>query len=230
MGLLLDCTKPSSEPMLTYHQRCFVVFILDQFHKKGSSVPNARRSKPRVPEPNGLIVNKIMSNALQWRHNDSNGVANHWSLDCLLNRLSKRRSKKTSRLRVTRLCEGNPPVTGGLPSQRASNSEYVSIWWRHGIIMRYYIHLNRQITQWQCNYNLETTFTSKIVSFTLQIQYIDVTTGIMVPQITGNWGVCSTVRLGSYQREYQSQRYRLFVRGIHRWRWRLKSPTFRLFT
>ena len=29
------------------------------------------------------------------------------------------------------LCEGNPPVTGGFPSQRASNAENASIWWRH---------------------------------------------------------------------------------------------------
>ena len=28
-------------------------------------------------------------------------------------------------------CEGNPPVTGGFPSQRASNVENDSIWWRH---------------------------------------------------------------------------------------------------
>ena len=27
-------------------------------------------------------------------------------------------------------CEGNPPVTGGFPSQRTSNAENVSIWWR----------------------------------------------------------------------------------------------------
>ena len=35
------------------------------------------------------------------------------------------------RPRVTGLCEGNPPVAGGFPSQRASNAENVSIWWRH---------------------------------------------------------------------------------------------------
>ena len=28
-------------------------------------------------------------------------------------------------------CEGNPPVTGGFPSQRASNVENISIWWHH---------------------------------------------------------------------------------------------------
>ena len=35
---------------------------------------------------------------------------------------------KTSKLRVTGLCEGNPPVTGGFPSQKASSTEKVSIW------------------------------------------------------------------------------------------------------
>ena len=41
------------------------------------------------------------------------------------------RSKKTSKFSVTGLCEGNPLVSGGFPSQRASNAENVSIWWRH---------------------------------------------------------------------------------------------------
>ena len=41
----------------------------------------------------------------------------------------RRRSNKTSKLRVTGLCEGNPPVTGGLPSQRASRAKNISIWW-----------------------------------------------------------------------------------------------------
>ena len=48
--------------------------------------------------------------ALQWRHNERDGVSNHQSLDCLLKRLFRRRSKKTSELRVTGLCEGNSPV------------------------------------------------------------------------------------------------------------------------
>ena len=38
--------------------------------------------------------------------------------------------KKASKLSVTGLCEGNSPVTGEFPSQRASNAENVSIWWR----------------------------------------------------------------------------------------------------
>ena len=63
--------------------------------------------------------------------------------DCLLNRLFRRRSKKTSKLRITDLCEGNSPVTGEFPSQRACNAEIGSIWWRHHIsILRANINTN----------------------------------------------------------------------------------------
>ena len=44
---------------------------------------------------------------------------------------SRRRSKKTSKLCVTGLFDGNSPVTGEFRAQRASNAENVSIWWRH---------------------------------------------------------------------------------------------------
>ena len=68
---------------------------------------------------------------LQWRHNERDGVSNHRHLDCLLNCLFRHKWKKTLRLRVAGLCEGNSPVTGVFPEQRASNAENVSIWWRH---------------------------------------------------------------------------------------------------
>ena len=75
---------------------------------------------------------------LQWRHNGRDGVSTHQSHDCLLNRLFKRRSKKTSKLRVTCLCEGNSPVTDEFPTQRASKAENVSIWWRHHALASQY--------------------------------------------------------------------------------------------
>ena len=45
--------------------------------------------------------------------------------------LFRRRSKKTAKLCVTAVCEENPPVTSGFPSQMASDAEYDSNWWRH---------------------------------------------------------------------------------------------------
>ena len=56
-------------------------------------------------------------------YNGHDGVSNHQPYDCLLNRLFRRRSKKTSKLRVTGLCEGISPVTGEFPAQRTSNAE-----------------------------------------------------------------------------------------------------------
>ena len=70
-------------------------------------------------------------NPLQWRHNGRDSVSNHQPHDCLLNRLVRGRSKKTSTLPVTGLCVGNSPVTGEFPTQMASNAENASIWWRH---------------------------------------------------------------------------------------------------
>ena len=64
-------------------------------------------------------------------HNEWDGVPNHQPHDCLLNRFFRRRSKKTSKLRVIGLCAGNSSVTGEFPAQMASNAENVSIWWRH---------------------------------------------------------------------------------------------------
>ena len=59
---------------------------------------------------------------LEWRHNERNGVSNHQPYNCLLDRFSRHRSKKTSKLRVTGLCAGNSPVTGEYPAQGANNA------------------------------------------------------------------------------------------------------------
>ena len=78
-----------------------------------------------------ILFGCVLLPSLQWRHNERDGVSIHQPRDCLLNRLLRRRSKKTSKLRVTGLCVGNSPETGEFPTQRASNAENVSIWWRH---------------------------------------------------------------------------------------------------
>ena len=67
----------------------------------------------------------------RWRHNGRGHISNHQPHDCLLNCFFGRRSKKTLKSRVTGLCEGNTPVSGEFPAQRASNVVNVSIWCRH---------------------------------------------------------------------------------------------------
>ena len=65
-------------------------------------------------------------NGMRWRLKSS---ASRWFDQPLF----RRKSKKTLKLRVTGLCEGDSPVTGEFPAQRASNAEDVSIWWRHHV-------------------------------------------------------------------------------------------------
>ena len=78
-----------------------------------------------------IVLNGIVS--LLWRHNWRDGVSNHQPRDCLLNRSFRRRSKKTSKLRVTGLCVGNSPVTGEFPhkwpvTRKMFPFHYVIVW------------------------------------------------------------------------------------------------------
>ena len=56
----------------------------------------------------GHILSILM---LRWRHNGLDGVSNHQPHDCSLNRLFRRRSMSSSKLRVTGLYARNSPVT-----------------------------------------------------------------------------------------------------------------------
>ena len=97
----------------------------------------------------GLLVTLFhVSFSLQWRHNERVGVSNHQPHDCLLNRLFRRRSKITSKLRVTGLCAGNALVIGEFPAKRASNAEYVSILWRHRVWRRMTFSYVEAWTKW----------------------------------------------------------------------------------
>ena len=94
-------------------------------------------------------VSVIHWKPLRWRHNGHDSVSNHQPHHCLFNRLFRRRSKKTSKLRVTGLCVGNSPGTGEFPAQKASNTENVSIWWRHHVLRFQCCHWWRWLRLWQ---------------------------------------------------------------------------------
>ena len=82
---------------------------------------------------------------IQWRRNERDGVSNRQPCDDLPFRLFRRKSKKTSKLRVTGLCEGTSSVNGEFPAQRASNAKNVSI---DGVTMRGVVnHEHPQITR-----------------------------------------------------------------------------------
>ena len=58
-----------------------------------------------------LVATRLYYKALtlRWHQNGRDSVSNHQLHGCLFNRLFRRRSKKTSKLRVTGLCLGNSP-------------------------------------------------------------------------------------------------------------------------
>ena len=88
---------------------------------------------------------------LRWRPNERDGVSNHQPHDCLLNRLFRPRSKKTSKLRVAGLCVGISPGAGEFPAQMASKAKNVSIWWRHHGYLQCWLLLTKQwsrLTKW----------------------------------------------------------------------------------
>ena len=116
---------PKSTPSCCYIIHCpLVCFII--FDLIGL-IPRCRSDAFLLPYRMSLVI------SLQRRHNVYDGVSNQRRLDCFLKRLFSRRSKKTSKLRVTGLCERNSQVTGEFPAQRASIAENVSIWWRHHV-------------------------------------------------------------------------------------------------
>ena len=73
----------------------------------------------------------VSKSALQWCHNERDGVSNHQPHDCLLYRLFRRRSKKTSKFIASLAFVRG--MTGEYPAQRPSNAENVSICWRHHV-------------------------------------------------------------------------------------------------
>ena len=74
-----------------------------------------------ITMPKIRLVPKCVTHAdlirwtIQWHHNKGDGGSNHRRLDCF-NCFFRRRSKKTSKLCDTGLCEGNPPMKDGFPS------------------------------------------------------------------------------------------------------------------
>ena len=83
----------------------------------------------------------LLTLTLRWRHNDLDGVSDHQPHGCLLNRLFRRRSKKTSKLRVTGLCVGNSPHKGPVTRNMFPFDDVIMIcgilfllWWYYQFI------------------------------------------------------------------------------------------------
>ena len=116
-----------------------------------------------------------------------------------------RRHYMTTLSALLSLCEGNPPVIGGFPSQRDSNVEL----WCFGVFWsQQAVELTAQLswfeTPWRpCD--------------AIIMHYKHVIMSAMASQITSPMIVYSTVYSGTDERKHQSSASLAFVRGIHRW-------------
>ena len=85
------------------------------------------------------FITKSEGETILWMHRQIITMTSQWARWCLKSPalllftqpFIRAQMKKTSKLRVTGLCEGNSPGTSEFPAQMASNVENVSIWWRH---------------------------------------------------------------------------------------------------
>ena len=146
-------------------------------------------------------------NTLQWRHNGRDSVSNYQPHDCLLNRLFRRRSKQTSKLRVICLCTGNSPGAGEFPA--------------HGQLRGKCFHLMTS----SC---IVTEITTRLIYFVShamhmgkwphsnRIHYNDIIMGAKASQITSLTIVYSIVYSDADQGKHQISASLAFVRGIHR--------------
>ena len=124
---------PSNIHLVVLRDTCINSFILNILHNTTPPIHWSWKYNDLCKNYDMVITERYynMPVSLQRRHNGCDSVSNHQPHDCLINRLFRLRSKKTSKPRVTGLCAGNSPGTGEFPAQMASNAENVSIWWRH---------------------------------------------------------------------------------------------------
>ena len=85
-------------------------FILPEWNTTCQNESLGMRYCYNIADIPSLIILTLYDITLQWRHNGCDSVSNHLPHDYLLNRLFRRRWKKTSKLSVTGLCA---PRTNG---------------------------------------------------------------------------------------------------------------------
>ena len=160
--------------------------------------------------------------SLRWRHNDHAGVSNHQPHGCLLNRLFRRKSKKTSKLRVTGLLCGKftgdrwiSRTNGQLRGKcfhlmTSSCATLLPVLWEDTCLSQYSLHITEDgcfVTQCFLS-SWDDVYIYHVAHYSNGIM------DAMTSQITGLTIVYSTVYSGTDQRKHQSSASLAFVRGI----------------
>ena len=96
---------------LTNHGLCVFKFISRKWNITGRWYSACRRASLSVLHTVNIIAGDDLTPQIpwvswRWRHYGRDGVSNHQRPDCLLNRLFRRTSKETPKIRVTDLVRG----------------------------------------------------------------------------------------------------------------------------
>ena len=104
-----------------------------------------------VPHPS-CFIGAILSNIRIYSHNTAtsngrHGVSNYWSIECLFSSLFRLTTKNHQKSALLSLCERNPPVTGGFPTEVCRHTiccflAYFQVWYKKGIFSQ----LNRYLS------------------------------------------------------------------------------------
>ena len=111
--------------------------------------------------------------SLQWRHNERDSVSNHQPHECSFNYLFRRRSRKTSKLRVSGLCARNSLVTGVFLAQRPVTRKMFPF---HDVcmIVLQTVHTVIKLPHlYGPKYLLENNFLQKIDSYLISLRLLD---------------------------------------------------------
>ena len=127
---------------------------------------------------------------LRWRQNGRDSVSNHQPRHCLLSLLFGRRSKKTSKLRVTGLCVGNSPGPVNSPHKGPVTRKMFPfddvIMWFCPVILELLRSMRTLLTDWRVD-----RWTNTITHYTLY-------------RACGNYGDCNTSRAW-FGKEYNTR-------------------------
>ena len=88
-----------------------------------------------------LLIKCITIHSLQWRRNEHDGVSNYLPHFCLPNHLSRRRTKKISKIRVTDSLCGEFTGDRWIPRTKTQLRRNVSIWWRHPVYLAHNLRM-----------------------------------------------------------------------------------------
>ena len=132
MTLLLAADRPNDSVRWSYKFASWAFVFLQKNRNDSHPMQFDKRHERQIVGDVGCYITVNLHD-----------ISNYPQLDGFFNSSSCYQQRNHFRSAPLAFCEGNQPVTGWFPSQRASNTEIVSIPWRllvHRYLIRFWLH------------------------------------------------------------------------------------------